>query len=60
MNNLFKMLFVLVLGILFFIPIFAANKSGSCASGDAAGCADFKKAIVEAEAASGIKVTVNP
>ena len=54
------MLFVLVLGILFFIPIFAANKSGSCASGDAAGCADFKKAIVEAEAASGIKVTVNP
>jgi len=38
----------------------AANQGSACSSGNAAGCADHKKAVAEAEAASGVKVTGNP
>jgi len=38
----------------------AANQGSACSSGNAAGCADHKKAVAEAEAASGLTVTVNP
>ena len=38
----------------------AANQGSACRSGNAAGCADHKKAVAEAEAASGVTVTVNP
>ena len=37
----------------------AANQGSACRSGNAAGCADHKKAVTEAEAASGVTVTVN-
>ena len=38
----------------------AANQGSACSSGDAAGCADHKKAVAEAEAASGLTVDGNP
>ena len=38
----------------------AANQGSACSSGNAAGCADHKKAVAEAEAASGLTVDGNP
>ena len=38
----------------------AANQGSACSSGNSAGCADHRKAVAEAEAASGLTVDGNP